>query len=66
MLSDVMEHFGLSKTFTQAEGFETDYHRQLLKDLKNRYPGGRHHRADGDVGQWQNGVLGSPPRSAPT
>jgi type II secretory pathway predicted ATPase ExeA/predicted XRE-type DNA-binding protein len=34
MLSDVMEHFGLSKTFTQVEGFETDHHRQLLKDLK--------------------------------
>lgn len=34
MLSDVMEHFGLSKTFAQAEGFETDHHRQLLKDLK--------------------------------
>ncbi len=34
MLSGVMEHFGLSKSFTQAEGFETDHHRQLLKDLK--------------------------------
>jgi len=34
MLSDVMEHFGLSKSFAQAEGFETDHHRQLLKDLK--------------------------------
>lgn len=34
MLSGVMEHFGLSKSFAQAEGFETDHHRQLLKDLK--------------------------------
>jgi type II secretory pathway predicted ATPase ExeA len=34
MLSDVMDHFGLSKSFTQAEGFETDHHRQVLKDLK--------------------------------
>ena len=34
MLSGVMEHFGLSKSFDQAEGFETDHHRQLLKDLK--------------------------------
>jgi type II secretory pathway predicted ATPase ExeA len=34
MLSGVMEHFGLSKSFVQAEGFETDHHRQLLKDLK--------------------------------
>lgn len=34
MLSGVMEYFGLSKSFAQAEGFETDHHRQLLKDLK--------------------------------
>lgn len=34
MLSGVMEHFGLSKSFNQAEGFETDHHRQMLKDLK--------------------------------
>jgi len=34
MLSDVMEHFGLSKSFKRAEGFETDHHRQMLKDLK--------------------------------
>ena len=33
MLSDVMEHFGLSKSFAQVDGFETDHHRQLLKDL---------------------------------
>lgn len=34
MLSGVMEHFGLSQSFNQAEGFETDHHRQVLKDLK--------------------------------
>src|SRR5687768_405495 len=34
MLSGVMEHFGLSQSFKQAEGFETDHHRQVLKDLK--------------------------------
>ena len=34
MLSDVMDHFGLSKSFAQAEGFETDHHNQVLKDLK--------------------------------
>lgn len=34
MLSGVMEHFGLSKSFAQADSFETDHHRQLLKDLK--------------------------------
>jgi len=34
MLSDVMEHFGLSKSFRQVDDFETEHHRQLLKDLK--------------------------------
>jgi type II secretory pathway predicted ATPase ExeA len=34
MLSGVMDHFGLSKSFAQAEGFETEHHRQVLKDLK--------------------------------
>ena len=34
MLSGVMEHFGLSKSFAQADSFETDHHRQVLKDLK--------------------------------
>ena len=34
MLSDVMEHFGLSKSFRHVEAFETEHHRQLLKDLK--------------------------------
>jgi type II secretory pathway predicted ATPase ExeA len=34
MLSDVMEHFGLSKSLRQADFFETEHHRQLLKDLK--------------------------------
>jgi type II secretory pathway predicted ATPase ExeA len=34
MLSDVMEHFGLRKTFRQVSDFETEHHRQLLKALK--------------------------------
>ena len=34
MLSDVMEHFGLTKSLRQVDDFETDHHRQLLKDLK--------------------------------
>jgi len=34
MLSDVMDHFGLSKSFAQVDDFETDHHLQLLKDLK--------------------------------
>jgi hypothetical protein len=31
MLSDVMEHFGLSKSFGHVDDFETEHHRQLLK-----------------------------------
>ena len=43
MLSGVMEHFGLSKSIAQAQGFETDHHRQVLKDLKVAlYEGGIH------------------------
>jgi len=34
MLSDVMEHFGLSKSLRQVDDVETEHHRQLLKDLK--------------------------------
>lgn len=34
MLSDVMEHFGLSKSLRHVDDFETEHHRQLLKDLK--------------------------------
>jgi type II secretory pathway predicted ATPase ExeA len=41
MLSDVMEHFGLRKSLRQANFFETDHHRQLLKDLNAAiYEGG--------------------------
>jgi hypothetical protein len=29
-----MEHFGLSKSLRQVDDFETEHHRQLLKDLK--------------------------------
>ena len=34
MLTEVMEHFGLTKTLRQAGYFETDHHQRLLKDLK--------------------------------
>jgi type II secretory pathway predicted ATPase ExeA len=41
MLSDVMEHFGLRKSPRQVDFFETEHHRQLLKDLKAAiYEGG--------------------------
>lgn len=35
MLSDVMEHYGLNRDFSHAGYFETEHHRQLLKELKS-------------------------------
>src|SRR5262245_16194131 len=41
MLSDVMEHFGLTKSLRQVDYFETEHHRQLLRELKAAiYEGG--------------------------
>src|SRR5215470_4929261 len=34
MLSDVMEHFGFTKSLRQVGYFETTQHQQLLKELK--------------------------------
>ena len=34
MLTDVMEHFGLTRSLCQVGYFATDYYQQLLKDLK--------------------------------
>ena len=34
MLSDVMVHVGLTKSLRHVDAFETEHHRQLLKDLK--------------------------------
>ena len=34
MLSDVMEHCGLTKSLRQVDYFETEHHRQLLRELK--------------------------------
>lgn len=34
MLTDVMAHFGFTKSLRQAGYFVTDHHQQLLKDLQ--------------------------------
>jgi type II secretory pathway predicted ATPase ExeA len=34
MLTDVMEHFGLSKSLHQVDYFTTEHHQQVLKELK--------------------------------
>jgi hypothetical protein len=41
MLSDVIEHFGLRNNLRQVDFFETEHHRQRLKDLNAAiYEGG--------------------------
>ena len=34
MLTEVMEHFGLVKEFPKAGYYETDYQKQMFKDIK--------------------------------
>ena len=58
MLSDVMEHFGLSKSFGQVTDFETDHHRQLLKDLKIAIREGGLIALTGIVGSGKTVLLG--------
>lgn len=41
MLSDVMEHYGLNRDFSHAGYFETEHHRQLLKELKSAIKQGK-------------------------
>lgn len=41
MLTEVMEHFGLIRELRTAGFFETEHHRQLIKDVKNAVYGGR-------------------------
>ncbi len=41
MLTEVMEHFGLARDFLTAGYYETDHHRQLIKDVKASILAGR-------------------------
>ena len=34
MLTEIMDHFGLARGLRQAGYFETDHHKQLLKELE--------------------------------
>ena len=58
MLSDVMEHFGLSKSLRQVDDFETEHHRQLLKDLKVAIHEGGIMALTGIVGRGKTVFLG--------
>jgi type II secretory pathway predicted ATPase ExeA len=41
MRVDVMQHYGLVQPLRQAGYYETDHHRQLLKDIRDAVPEGR-------------------------
>lgn len=41
MRADVMEHFGLHKSFTQCDYYETEHYRQLFNDIKTAILEGR-------------------------
>ena len=58
MLSDVMEHCGLSQSLRQAGYFETDHHRQLLRDLKAAIHEGGIIAITGIVGSGKTLLLG--------
>jgi len=58
MLSDVMEHFGLTKSLRQVDDFETEHHRQLLTDLKVAIHEGGIIAVTGIVGSGKTVLLG--------
>lgn len=50
MLTEVMEHFGLARDFLMAGYYETDRHRQIVKDVKTSILAGRLVAVTGIVG----------------
>jgi type II secretory pathway predicted ATPase ExeA len=58
MLSDVMAHFGLRKGLHQVDYFETEHHRQLLKDLNAAIHEGGIVAVTGIVGSGKTLMLG--------
>jgi type II secretory pathway predicted ATPase ExeA len=57
MLTEVMEHFGLVRELHTAGFFETEHHRQLVKDLKSAVYGGRLVALSGIVGCGKTALL---------
>jgi type II secretory pathway predicted ATPase ExeA len=41
MLTEVMEHFGLRQELHAAGFYETEHHRQIIKDIRATVGGGR-------------------------
>ena len=58
MLSDVMEHFGLSKSLHPVAYYDSEHHHQLLKDLKAAIHEGGIIALTGMVGSGKTVLLG--------
>ncbi len=57
MRSEVMEHYGLTKEFRKAGYYETEHHRQLLKDLRAAVKQGAFVALSGIVGSGKTTLL---------
>ncbi|GAA4249269.1 hypothetical protein [Azospirillum formosense] len=57
MLTEVMEHFKLERDMLMAGYYETDHHRQLIKDVKASILAGRLVAVAGVVGSGKTVLL---------
>lgn len=57
MLTEVMEHFRLERDLLMAGYYETDHHRQLIKDVKASILAGRLVAVAGVVGSGKTVLL---------
>lgn len=56
---EVMEHYGLTQSITQAGYYETAHHKQLIKDIKGAIREGRLIAVCGMVGSGKTGACSS-------
>ena len=57
MLTEVMEHFGLRQELHAAGFYETEHHRQTIKDIRATVGGGRLIAVTGIVGSGKTKLL---------
>lgn len=57
MRVEVMQYYGLTQPLSQAGYYETDHHKQLIKDIKGAILEGRLISGLWRRGQWQDGHL---------
>lgn len=57
MLTEVMEHFGLKRELHTAGFYETEHHRQIIKDIRATVGGGRLIAVTGIVGSGKTLML---------